>query len=35
VYPSVEVGGVRIYTYGLMLAMGLGVGIGLLCYELS
>jgi phosphatidylglycerol---prolipoprotein diacylglyceryl transferase len=34
VYPSVEVGGVRIYTYGLMLAMGLGVGIGLLCYEL-
>ena len=33
-YPRVELGPVTIHTYGLMLAIGLGVGIGLLCLEL-
>ena len=33
-YPRVELGPLTIYTYGLMLAIGLGVGIALLCLEL-
>ena len=33
-YPRVALGPVTIYTYGLMLALGLGVGIVLLCVEL-
>ena len=33
-YPRVELGPVTIHTYGLMLAIGLAVGIGLLCLEL-
>jgi phosphatidylglycerol:prolipoprotein diacylglycerol transferase len=33
-FPRVEVGSLTIYTYGLMLALGLAVGIGLLCLEL-
>ena len=33
-YPRVELGPLTIYTYGLMLAVGLAVGIGLLCLEL-
>jgi phosphatidylglycerol:prolipoprotein diacylglycerol transferase len=33
-YPRIELGSLTIYTYGLMLALGLAVGIGLLCLEL-
>lgn len=33
-YPRVELGPLTIYTYGLMLALGLAVAIGLLCWEL-
>jgi phosphatidylglycerol:prolipoprotein diacylglycerol transferase len=33
-YPRVELGPLTIYTYGVMLAIGLGVGIALLCLEL-
>ena len=33
-YPRVELGPLTIYTYGLMLALGLAVGISLLCLEL-
>jgi phosphatidylglycerol:prolipoprotein diacylglycerol transferase len=33
-YPRVALGPLTIYTYGLMLALGLAVGIGLLCLEL-
>jgi phosphatidylglycerol:prolipoprotein diacylglycerol transferase len=33
-YPRIELGPLTIYTYGLMLALGLAVGIGLLCLEL-
>jgi len=32
-YPRVELGPVTIYTYGLMLALGLAVAIALLCLE--
>ena len=33
-YPRIELGPLTIYTYGLMLALGLGVAIALLCLEL-
>ena len=33
-YPRIELGPLTIYTYGLMLALGLAVGIALLCFEL-
>jgi len=33
-YPRVELGPLTIYTYGLMLAIGLAVGIALACFEL-
>ena len=33
-YPRVQLGSVTIYTYGLMLALGLAAGILLLCLEL-
>lgn len=33
-YPRLELGPVTIYSYGLMLAIGLAVAIGLLCLEL-
>ena len=32
-YPRFELGPLTIHTYGLMLAIGLAVGIGLLCFE--
>lgn len=32
-YPRITLGPLTIYTYGLMLALGLGVGIVLLCWE--
>ena len=33
-YPRIELGPVTIYSYGLMVAIGLAVAIGLLCLEL-
>jgi phosphatidylglycerol:prolipoprotein diacylglycerol transferase len=33
-YPQLQLGTLTIYTYGLMLALGLAVGIVLLCFEL-
>ena len=32
-YPRITLGPLTIYTYGLMLALGLGVGIALMCWE--
>jgi phosphatidylglycerol---prolipoprotein diacylglyceryl transferase len=34
VYPRVELGPLTVYTYGLMVAIGLAVAIGLVCLEL-
>src|SRR5258705_9699779 len=32
-HPQIHLGSVTLYTYGLMLALGFAVGIGLMCWE--